>query len=515
MGEVTGAGICSVEACCNALRVVGRPRKIARGREMCKVHYGRLLATGDEFKARCACGCGELIAVYTSEDSDVYSSGHDVSPKDRKSGPCAVDGCFKPLEARGYCMTHYHRNRKYGSPLKAKCSCTCGELVDLSVDHVGRAFLNDQHKALGVNRGAAVARWSKVFNDPNTRVGELRELAFSGLRRCLECSEIQSIEDFSGQARCPNCRNKAAVVKKTASAKRVLYLVENSVAPPDLSKTQVKDLNWLLAQSSLHWCGKCRKVKNGDEFAKRINSDKPLEDSRLNHLRVENRWVSSCNDCMRGIVANWRLKAIHERQCVVCGDQFQTSRHDATCCSTECTSVVGYKARSEAAADRRPSGYEDKPCQLEGCDNILPWNGNKYCGDECRSLARRSPLRRAIDDWNYDDMVAVLLESVTVGGEFSCWHWPNVNQDGYPSNGLHRSVCEVKYGSLLGEQAAHHECSNRSCVRPEHLVPVSHAANIAEMLARNGMLKYIETLKNVIATELRSDHPVLDRIEFR
>jgi hypothetical protein len=44
---------------------------------------------------------------------------------------------------------------------------------------------------------------------------------------------------------------------------------------------------------------------------------------------------------------------------------------------------------------------------------------------------------------------------------------------------------------------------------------VSHAANIAEMLARNGMLKYIETLKNVIATELRSDHPVLDRIEFR
>jgi hypothetical protein len=30
--------------------------------------------------------------------------------------PCAIEGCGKPSDARGYCNAHYARWRKYGSP---------------------------------------------------------------------------------------------------------------------------------------------------------------------------------------------------------------------------------------------------------------------------------------------------------------------------------------------------------------------------------------------------------------
>lgn len=35
---------------------------------------------------------------------------------------CSIDGCDKPLLARGWCATHYHRNRTHGAPSK-KLNC--------------------------------------------------------------------------------------------------------------------------------------------------------------------------------------------------------------------------------------------------------------------------------------------------------------------------------------------------------------------------------------------------------
>lgn len=34
--------------------------------------------------------------------------------------PCSVDGCIKPVQARGMCNQHYHNNLRHGTPVVSK-----------------------------------------------------------------------------------------------------------------------------------------------------------------------------------------------------------------------------------------------------------------------------------------------------------------------------------------------------------------------------------------------------------
>lgn len=131
-----------------------------------------------------------------------------------------------------------------------------------------------------------------------------------------------------------------------------------------------------------------------------------------------------------------------------------------------------------------------------------------------------SPLRYAYEHGDSAGVIAALKDGsvITPNG---CWEWRRIDKDGYArgivgdgiSRGLHRVSLEAKHEAPLGEQAAHHMCANTKCVNPDHLQPVTHRENTAEMLARNSYLKRIAELEAVIR-EMNPDHEVLSRIEM-
>ena len=112
----------------------------------------------------------------------------------------------------------------------------------------------------------------------------------------------------------------------------------------------------------------------------------------------------------------------------------------------------------------------------------------------------------------------LFLEAVRRDCEVSasgCWVWQRQTKRGYPivrfgrrEHQLHRLVLEVKHRMPLGSQAAHHICANSTCVNPDHLQPVTHRENVADMLARQSYLDRIAELEEALA-EVAPDHPVL------
>ncbi len=54
---------------------------------------------------------------------------------------CIVEGCPRFKMVSKMCQPHYHRNRKYGDPLKTKCGCGCGALVTVSPTFFGLLYM--------------------------------------------------------------------------------------------------------------------------------------------------------------------------------------------------------------------------------------------------------------------------------------------------------------------------------------------------------------------------------------
>jgi hypothetical protein len=66
-----------------------------------------------------------------------------------------------------------------------------------------------------------------------------------------------------------------------------------------------------------------------------------------------------------------------------------------------------------------------------------------------------------------------------------CWEWSRPTDKGYGrfwikgKNGLaHRIAYEIAYGPIPNDLHIDHLCRNRSCVRPDHLEPVTLAENV-------------------------------------
>ena len=125
-------------------------------------------------------------------------------------------------------------------------------------------------------------------------------------------------------------------------------------------------------------------------------------------------------------------------------------------------------------------------------------------------------LKSAID-LGAEDVLSLLREESTIV-ESGCWEFDYIPSSAYPSAVIdgkvvmvHRISLEAKIGAPLGVQAAHHMCANTRCVNPEHLQPVTHRENIAEMLARNSYIRRIRELEDVIRSS-DPTNPVLDRV---
>ncbi len=165
---------------------------------------------------------------------------------------------------------------------------------------------------------------------------------------------------------------------------------------------------------------------------------------------------------------------------------------------------------------------EPKCCATPGC-GVRIRRDRRLC-NECR-LASESPLggkpqsklRRAYESGDWNVFVDELRKTVSVDSR-GCWLWqgkvdPGGYAVGFKNTALHRIVLEGKHGKALGSQHGHHMCAVRRCVNPDHLQPVTHRENLAEMHARNSYLRLIEELQEALRRH-EPDHPLLvDRIE--
>ena len=107
---------------------------------------------------------------------------------------------------------------------------------------------------------------------------------------------------------------------------------------------------------------------------------------------------------------------------------------------------------------------------------------------------------------------------VTVDEAAGCWLWEgaktaqgygtvNVAVDGHRSNTTaHRFFYEVYVGPIPHGETVHHRCAVRLCVNPDHLEPISHRENTAEMFERralNATIEHAEKTMEDMADALR------------
>lgn len=195
-------------------------------------------------------------------------------------------------------------------------------------------------------------------------------------------------------------------------------------------------------------------------------------------------------------------------------------------CGNRCERKPTKGQRPKWCDDCRRKGRTSVTCEHCG-QTAVGWRLARFCSRTCASAAQvkpkverprfdpRGPLRRGYEDGDPDLFFAALVARADTTGE--CWVWPSL-RDGYPyfrlagkDASLHRAVLEVKHGAPLGSQHAHHICANSACVNPDHLQPVTHRENVAEMLARQSYLARIEELEQALAL-VAPNHPLLDAI---
>ena len=180
------------------------------------------------------------------------------------------------------------------------------------------------------------------------------------------------------------------------------------------------------------------------------------------------------------------------------------------------------KGRDLATPVRRVILDRPSHCSVEGCERRHSSHG--YCAAHAARWKKhgspeprdtRSALTRAAESGDFNTLTGLLLKKACVD-ENGCWVWPKLHKDKYPmtrvaGGPLHRAVVEVKHGKPLGSQPVHHICANTACVNPDHLQPVTHAENIAEMMARKAYMERIEELEQALAAVM-PEHPVLNRV---
>ena len=223
--------------------------------------------------------------------------------------------------------------------------------------------------------------------------------------------------------------------------------------------------------------------------------------------------------------------------CTGCGIEYTTRRklqREKGFCTRDCQ--LAHIVSDEQAAVKREQTkigmglvhpIEARECAHCKGEFMGRANGSKYCSTECsgeymRKLAldSRSPLRKAYEDGTAEQVLDALKKAATVT-EDGCWEWKQLDSTGYPRAkiggrhiAVHRLSLEAKYEAPLGSQAAHHMCANAKCVNPEHLQPVTHRENTAEMMARRAYIDRIAELEEAIRA-LDPSHEVLNRVPIK
>lgn len=213
----------------------------------------------------------------------------------------------------------------------------------------------------------------------------------------------------------------------------------------------------------------------------------------------------------------------HERVCEHCGSSWKTRYQKSKYCSMACANkVISTTRKPRVVPKAAPSASQCGWCLALHFDTR-----NKYCSPECersskmdQGKAMRSSLRAAYEDGDNVTFLDAIRAQSRINQQ-GCWVWSKRIQKDYPVIKIagktllvHRLVIEARYQQPLGSQHAHHMCANTRCVNPEHLQPVTHRENIAEMLTRQSYLVRIVELESALA-EVNPAHPLLSRIALK
>src|SRR5690625_4184435 len=222
---------------------------------------------------------------------------------------------------------------------------------------------------------------------------------------------------------------------------------------------------------------------------------------------------------------------------------------DATCSTPGCGRPVWVKSTGECSTCQSSRYRRDNPgrgrttysgtCEHCGIDYTTKSRSTRYCSLSCAGFAnpgrrprlsairgpqlklafdQRSDLRAGYEDEDWNLVLTAIRRRVNVDSASGCWNWLGRLRDGYPCARIggkyvqvHRMAIEATHRACLGDQAAHHKCANTECVNPDHLQPVTHCENVAEMLARSAYLSRIAALEQALV-ELVPNHPLLKQV---
>lgn len=215
-------------------------------------------------------------------------------------------------------------------------------------------------------------------------------------------------------------------------------------------------------------------------------------------------WVKSTGECSTCQSRRYRRenpgkgRTFYDLTCESCASQYRAEDRRSRYCSLRCKGDT-YRAQVTKLPTNHPV-------------RVL-MRAQSRQRQEAAWRAQRSPIRRALESGDHPEVMRLLLEaSEPVDG---CMLWTRQSKDGYPilrvgkrEHMVHRLVLEAKHSAPLGSQHAHHICATPLCINPEHLQPVTHRDNVAEMLARQSYLARIAELEAALL-ELDPDHPAL------
>lgn len=196
------------------------------------------------------------------------------------------------------------------------------------------------------------------------------------------------------------------------------------------------------------------------------------------------------------------IRASSVKQCIDCGTDTNGKR--CVPCSARNASLIATATRPPARP--RPPRKRRDPAVVRA-EAIE------------RGRHQWTPLRQA---YEAGDAVAFFNElrcNCTVNDVTGCWTWKRrTTREGYAtvkwsdkSIALHRLSCAMAQTIDPTTPVVHHVCANRSCVNPDHLQPVSHRENIAEMMQRNYYLQRIQSLEDALR-EHCPDHALLAHV---
>jgi len=265
---------------------------------------------------------------------------------------------------------------------------------------------------------------------------------------------------------------------------------------------------------------------------------KPLDDYQPRSDNPNHR-QKFCKPCSCARVKEWRAKNANRTSytCEECGTTGTTPNPVPPRTCQPCQRIAAAKAAGERHAET--ADMRTRQCARPDCYNAFvrteghrasPKHSAKWCSKTCYDIVieramQPGLLSKAIKDKDYPAILQEVQARVTVTSD-GCWEWNGSMSKGknggrYPLHKvqgknvqIHRIVLEAKHQQSLGTQVAHHMCANSECCNPDHLQPVTHRENIAEMNARQSLLARIRDLEAVVR-DLAPDHPVLDVIELR